>query len=182
MTFKVKDLMINIAPGEGARDAAREWCTPAFSIGGCGVTGCNGSHRTFLLALAEGAVAPAYCGAGASAHSAYPCGCMCTYGCTVASGGTRTYFMVFTGTICPFGTAIGPVPVPVGGDPAPLTEQLAALKTQLTQAVAEIERQQAAVDESLKPQTVAQVEELQAKMQEALAELDRRKQELSAKK
>jgi hypothetical protein len=56
--------------------------------------------------------------------------------------------VAFTPGICPGATVIGPVPVPVGGDPAPLSVQLAALKSQLIQAIAEIERQEQVLEES----------------------------------
>ncbi|MGO9777800.1 MAG: hypothetical protein ACLPM3_14555 [Terracidiphilus sp.] len=52
-----------------------------------------------------------------------------------------------------------------------------ALKTQLKQALADIEKQESA----LQPQTVAQVEEQEAKLQEKLASLAQRKKELGKK-
>jgi hypothetical protein len=60
-------------------------------------------------------------------------------------------------------------------------EQLAALKSQLQQALTDIENQEKIVNDSLQPQTVAQVEELQTKLRSALADLDRRKSELEKK-
>jgi hypothetical protein len=59
-------------------------------------------------------------------------------------------------------------------DPA---QQLSALKTQLKQALADIEKQESA----LQPQTVAQVEEQEGKLQEKLASLAQRKKELGKK-
>jgi hypothetical protein len=127
--------------------------------------------------------------------SRFPCNCGCTYGYTVGcpdtgGGGVGNphQFMLgvtlyqtpwlFTPTICPGATVIGPVPIPVGGDPAWASQQLAALKAQLQQAIAQIENQENVVNESLKPQTVEQVEDLQGKLRDALAELDKRKSEL----
>jgi signal transduction histidine kinase len=72
--------------------------------------------------------------------------------------------------------------VPPGGDPAVVSQQLAALKVQLQQELAEIEKQQEAVNASLKPQTIAQVDELLGKMREAIDELEKRKAELAKKK
>jgi hypothetical protein len=72
-------------------------------------------------------------------------------------------------------------PVQAGGDPASASGQLAALKAQLQQALTEIENHEKAVNESLKPQTVAEVEELQGKLRDALVELDQRKSELEKK-
>lgn len=59
-----------------------------------------------------------------------------------------------------------------------LKNQLAAIKAQLQQELAVVEQSEKAVAEALQPQTVAEVEELQGKLREALAELDKRKQEL----
>jgi len=56
-------------------------------------------------------------------------------------------------------------------------QQLNALKTQLKQALADIEKQESA----LQPQTVAQVEEQEDKLQEKLASLAQRKKELGKK-
>jgi hypothetical protein len=58
---------------------------------------------------------------------------------------------------------------------------LTALKEQLRQDLAEIERQEKAAEESLSPQTVAEVDDLTAKLQGALEELKHRRAELSAK-
>ena len=84
--------------------------------------------------------------------------------------------------LCPTQTVIGPVGVPPGGDPALASQQLAALKVQLQQALAEIEKQQEAVSASLQPQTVGQVDELLGKMREAIDELEKRKAELAKQK
>jgi DNA repair exonuclease SbcCD ATPase subunit len=63
------------------------------------------------------------------------------------------------------------------GDP----EQLAALKQQLKQVLADVEKQEQAVTESLRPQTVAEADELQQKLQGALEELKGLRAELARK-
>jgi hypothetical protein len=67
----------------------------------------------------------------------------------------------------------GPVPYP-----GPGPEDLAAVKVQLQQALADIEKQERAAAESAEPQTAAEVESLQTKLHEAISELEKRKQEL----
>jgi hypothetical protein len=204
--FKVKDLMINLAPEQGAAGGALARCVVISDIlsrfpCGCGCTygytiGCGptmgcGASTVFMAQLAAGAAG----GVGLPLPCVHISGCAggtivcggCTYivsQCVTGScftGSVGCLITFYTPTICPGATVIGPVPVPPEGDPAAASEQLAALKTQLAQALAEIEKQQAAAEESLKPQTVAQVEELQSKMREALAELERRKKELGGK-
>jgi hypothetical protein len=55
---------------------------------------------------------------------------------------------------------------------------LSALKEQLKQQLADVEKQQQATEDSLRPNTVAQVDELQKKLQDALEELKARRAEL----
>jgi len=68
-----------------------------------------------------------------------------------------------------------------GGDPLGDPEQLAALKQQLKQVLADVEKQEQAVTESLRPQTVAEADELQQKLQGALEELKGLRAELARK-
>ena len=58
------------------------------------------------------------------------------------------------------------------------TAGLAALKEQLKQAMANVETQEAALNESLLPQTVAEVEDLEKRLQGALEALKARKADL----
>ena len=55
------------------------------------------------------------------------------------------------------------------------------MKEQLTQQLAEVEKQEKATEESLRPQSVAQVDELQKKLEAALEELKSRRAELEQK-
>lgn len=196
-SFKYKDLMINIAPGEGVNRAVPVTvCVGTQPVSlfpcGCEVTQTVGCGKTwghipmiFLggnpdpLPWAMGARGPAaalFCG---HTYRSWLCCGWCT-NATDLCGGISNPVTVYL-NVCPTPTVIGPVGVPPGGDPAALSQQLAAVKVQLQKALAEIETEQAAVDASLQPQTVAQVEELQGKMREALAELERRKAELERK-
>jgi hypothetical protein len=58
---------------------------------------------------------------------------------------------------------------------------LSALKEQLNQQLAEVEKQEKATEESLRPQSVAQVDELQTKLEAALEELKSQRAELEQK-
>jgi hypothetical protein len=60
-----------------------------------------------------------------------------------------------------------------------VSQQMGLLKAQLQQALAEIEKQEQAIEASLQPQTVAQVEEKERKLQEELSKLEKRKRELA---
>ena len=66
-------------------------------------------------------------------------------------------------------------PTIVEGDPA---AGLAALKEQLKQAVTNVETQEAALNESLLPQTVAEAEDLEKRLTAALEEVKARKAQL----
>lgn len=106
-------------------------------------------------------------------------GCSIHYSCIT---GSCTYFSCRATfqTICPTATVEGPTPTIVP-DPTAAGTQLTALKAQLQEALADIEKQQKALEESLRPQTLADVEQLQEKMKEAMSELDKRKAELQKK-
>lgn len=66
-------------------------------------------------------------------------------------------------------------------DPATAAKQLAMLKTQLEQSLAEIEEQERRLEEQLQPKTLEEVEALQVKLREAMHELEHRKSELKKK-
>lgn len=90
---------------------------------------------------------------------------------------------------CPGGSIIcGPLsPDPCGvispyvGDPGEFVvqpEDLSVLKEQLKQALVNIERQERALEEADRPQTVEEAEALEEKLKEAIKELQVRKEEL----
>ncbi len=159
MAFRVKDLMINIASGEGAnpglpgggflsRFPCHCGCTYGYTTG-CGPTITGPQTQQFLLTYWS----PFFC---------------------TMSHTTFTLTPIFTTpTLCPTATVIGPVTIGPGGDPGPFGD-LATMKAQLQQALVEIDRQ----EQSAGPQTVAEVEELQGKLRDALNELEQRKSDL----
>jgi len=222
MPFKVKDLMINIGPGEPvggwlSRFPCGCGCTYGYTQGCPNTGGGGGGHQTLFFArvfdceLNSNVIGggqggggghtetfawnpdpvPWALGAGGAAPAFRPCFrntalCLCTYlythPCLPATVPCLPVTFPTPQWLCPTPTAIGPVGVPPGGDPAVVSQQLAALKVQLQQELAEIEKQQEAVNASLKPQTIAQVDELLGKMREAIDELEKRKAELAKKK
>lgn len=108
-----------------------------------------------------------------------PCGFhTCHFGCSIWI--TEICRIGPTFIACQFATCaptvIDPFTVPV--DPESAASQLAAVKAHLQQELAAVEKQEQTVSEALRPQTVADVEELQGKLREAIADLDKRKQEL----
>jgi hypothetical protein len=192
MAFKVKDLMINVLPDVGAQ---RLHCPDNTIIpclansvcvrGSCGCTvlspqTCFGYSRPSCIVnsvIPCTETLPTTCFYGS-------CGCTvlspqtCLWGsCGINSGITCGGF-----TINCVGSACGGSETPVfqgGGEVGP--ETLAALKEQLRQALAQVEAQERAVEESLRPQSVAEVEQLEQKMKAALEELRVRKEELQKK-
>lgn len=125
------------------------------------------------------------------------CGNSCFLNTTVTCGCTvRTWCGAFTclvtggcgpitclGTGCVAGSCAGTEVCTPTIDPGPWRsqEQFAAIKEQLKQALAEVEREEKAAEEKLRPQTVAEVDSLQKRLREALSDLDKRKQELEKK-
>jgi len=57
-------------------------------------------------------------------------------------------------------------------------EDLAALKTQLTQALREVERFEQVLADSMRPQSIDEIEVLEDKLEDALSELKQRKEQL----
>jgi hypothetical protein len=85
-----------------------------------------------------------------------------------------------TGWWCCRETVAGPGPVGPG-DPVEWVEQLALLKTQLKAALEEVEREEAVLEQTMKPSTEAEIDDLKAKLQEGLVELERLRAELKRK-
>jgi hypothetical protein len=229
MAFKIKDLMINVAPAAAAGKANPQIECIEFTICGlhtfcgyisyCGIysycgpfSACGYPTRyctiTYLpqvqqqeqmqmaagvaqapAVAAQGLMCPANSTICALNTTATVCvlnttatichGCSIHYSCLTGSCGFFSCRLTFE-TVCPGATVVGPTPTIVP-DPTAAGNQLAALKAQLQEALADIEKQQKALEESLRPQTVADVEQLQEKMKEAMSELDKRKAELQKK-
>jgi len=68
------------------------------------------------------------------------------------------------------------VAAPTGG-----ADRISTLKSQLSTALAQVEAQEAALQESIKPQTEEQVETLRQQLRSALSDLDERSAELRSK-
>src|SRR5271166_3045658 len=64
-------------------------------------------------------------------------------------------------------------------DPTATFQALSILKEQLKQQLAEVEKQQAAIEDCLLPKTIEEVDKLSEKLTEALKELKARRAELS---
>src|ERR1700688_3899983 len=123
------------------------------------------------------------CTGGCSGVSCGACtnGCTCSAGCTsptcgcsVCSGGfTRGHQSCGPESHLPLARA--------AQAPEDRFAGLSALKEQLKQQLADVEKQHSAAEESLRPQTVAQVDALQKKLEAALEELKGRRTELEQK-
>jgi len=92
-------------------------------------------------------------------------------------GTTPTRYIAGTAT-----SLCGVSGIACGEDPVVVSQQLAILKAQLKQALAEVENEERIVNEVLEPKTVAQVEELQNELRKALKDLDSRKAKLEKQK
>jgi hypothetical protein len=209
MAFRVKDLLISIAssadPQECAPPSLDCGCTGHS-------TPCCGNHTAQRYACyGQGGPYPAGGGGGCGGHSApckpNPCwnqggpfpatGNACGAGlylpqhliltpttmyCPGCSGHspvhtTTLFWTVWTPwTVC---TWISGWPNP---DPTIGVEQLAIMKTQLKQELANIEHQEKALEAQLRPKSAEEVEQLEARLRDALKELAKLKTELKRKK
>ncbi len=155
MAFRVKDLLINIAPGPGFDPGAGQHgrpCQGTFTFTRTGTVGnCTDTMQncTGTLLNCTGTVPTHWISPFCCAYSLFP------------------ITTIFT--------------MPPWCDPICAAEQLAVLKAQLKLALADIENREKQLEESLEPQTPAQIEELEVKLKEALTELRRRKSELKKK-
>jgi hypothetical protein len=164
MAFRVKDLMISIIPEEGHEPDPLD-CVETML---CGANSHTGLYQYAL----HGGVPHAVCNAW-SHHPTYPL-CDNTMYCPPASHHpTVTWFCCQHRSRAP-----GLVPVRFAGDPALAAEQLATLKAQLKEAIAEIEAQEKLVAERLEPRTAPEIDALLAKLKEAQAELEKKKRNL----
>jgi len=202
MPFKIKDLMISDLsesaprfPDETCRPIS-EGCLRFLSYIACGACTVITNHFPTIT-----------CGACTVITNHFPtitCGActVITHGacgvCTVVTGPwtdntcgactviTRGDCTAVTDThcinvSCGFYTWEGAKAKDAGTSSAASLAALSILKDQLKQQLAEVEKEQAAVEESLLPQTVEQVDKLSKKLTEALQELKVLKQKLSSK-
>ncbi|MGD0630560.1 MAG: hypothetical protein ABR987_14610 [Terracidiphilus sp.] len=82
---------------------------------------------------------------------------------------------------CGFCTRQGERAKDEGTSSAESLAALSILKEQLKHQLAEVEKEQAAIEKSMLPQTIEQVDDLSAKLTEALKELKELRHELSSK-
>jgi len=207
MAFKIKDLMIHVLDPKAAQAGLCRvpsvQCTAAISVCTAINSVCRVGTHCLPITLCETLPTvchhpftfcgiPSQCGVHPSI-CAIPTICAGGTGCpggTICAipsncGGVLSACGAFT--VCPGGSC-GQVPsICAGGsiipdptiveNPDP-TAGLAALKEQLKQAMANVETQEAALNDSLLPQTVAEVDDLTTRLQGALDELKARKAEL----
>lgn len=149
MAFRIKDLLINVLAPSNERGDCDD---PSWPECGCTATVWCGCSKT----------------------PPWPtCHCTRTVFCGCSQAPAWHEYLVAPnclGTPTP-----GRIPAT---EPAIAAKQLAILKTQLKQALAEIEEQEKRLEEELQPKTVEEVEALQVKLREAADELEHRKSEL----
>jgi hypothetical protein len=162
MAFKIKDLMITdlSAASQVKGCNAKHTLCAVFEFSCIDASrafnyGCKFPNSAVGLAIEPAQqLAPQIC---------YYCShltCGCTYGCTVSH-------------------PLQPIAPAESGQLA--VAALSALKEQLKQQLAEVEKQQAAAEADLQPQTVEDVDTLTKKLKDALDELKARRAELSGK-
>jgi hypothetical protein len=173
MAFKVRDLMINVIPQDVADLCGSSVplhcgptyiCQPTCHCISNPITCPCASHPVTLCAFGS---CPAATRTVTGLQGFFPCGCashpltMCTLGS------------------CPNTTRTIPTRTGFDLSPEDSLNALSALKEQLKQQLAEVEKQQAAAAESTLPQTVEEVDMLTKKLNDALEELKVRRSELS---
>jgi hypothetical protein len=186
-TFKVTDLMIKVLP-QGLQ------CLVGDS--GCGCSPCTDGPTPCHPSCPDNVSCACSCTNGCTGTCTggctVTCGatCGCTNGCSGCSAGCTSPTCGCSG--CSGGcTCSGPshqcgpeshLPLArVAQAPEDRFAGLSALKEQLKQQLAAVEKQHGAAEESLRPQTVAQVDDLQKKLEAALEELKARRTELQPK-
>lgn len=181
-TFKVRDLMINVALPEAAVPQYCNYtCLPTHPI-------CYNPHtypcpnNTYHHAIVQpggaGAVAAQYCNYPSCAYNT----CLnltCHAYTPCPNPHTLPLPWCHAPTLCQHPSLAAAVTG--ADDPVAQSASLSAIKQQLQQMMTQVEQQQQALEQNLQPQTLQQVEELQARIRAALEELDQRKAELQQK-
>lgn len=183
MRFKIKDLMISDL-SESADRISDDTCRPVTHI--CFQLSCN-----YCTMLSRGPGCYAFTCGACTALTRGDCTNFTCGACTNFTGGlwinghctacTNVTHRDCTNITCGDCTWEGTKAKDAGTSSAASFAALSILKEQLKQQLAEVEKEQAAVEESLLPQTVEQVDELSKKLTEALQELKVLKQKLSRK-
>lgn len=197
MAFRIKDLMISEvgASRGGCTKETAVTCIKETATGCVTVTSttrqCGG---TPVLCVKQTATT-GYGGVGC--ETATPVTCVTATATGVIA--TPVTWVIATLTICRTATPVttigytmtmglcaipsipGTAAAEPAGDPATALEQLAELKAQLKEAIAQIEREEAALESCEKPKTADEVESLQQKLRDAVDELENLKKELREK-
>jgi hypothetical protein len=168
MAFKIKDLMINIAPSEA-------------NIAGCKErSGCTATGVCDAVSACRASTYPTPCDAVSACRASTRTICDWHSGCRAT---TRT--ICDANSECRASTYPSPeVPCTAstrepGGEG--LLAELLAIKAELNAALATVDKRIAELEETMKPHTLAEIEELQTRLKEALEELDKRKEEFDKK-
>lgn len=161
MRFKVKDLMIDVAGATAAK--------PAFPC-------VTGTIRCCVLTCTH-LPTPCLC-----THLHTPC--FCTHilsQCLPCTHHGHSWIACEVGT-APCGVSFEPTTPIIERTPVLVQEEISPLKEQLKAALELVERQEAAINEELRPKTLEEVANLETKLTEALEQIKAQKAELSKKK
>jgi hypothetical protein len=203
-TFKFKDLMVSIG---GAAEQAVPLCLCATRAGS--ICFCLSQQGTLCQCISNQISCQCLSHAGTCICVSHPATCACVshpgtcfcgshaLTCGACSIAVTCICVSQQGTFCQcisdnIASVCGPLSGGCGAisggcgvsfDPGPeqQVENLATLKEQLKQALVNLEKQEQAVNESLKPQTVAEADELHQKLQGALEELKAHRETLARK-
>ena len=177
MRFRVKDLGIDVHSENVAESAERVAAicrTDGVSHPHCGTCSLVGQSicsdcTTQAFSICGGTPCPGI--------SVTACGACSVKGASVGcSDCTTEAFSICGGTPCPH---VSSDPCVTGSqDP---TQQLGRLKTQLKEALAQVEQQEAEMAEAMAPQTVEEIDMLESKLRDALEALSERRAEIAGK-
>ncbi len=196
MSFKIRDLMISVLPGEGANarpDGCRV-CTGTtnepLGVGGCQTcTGTTGRVHPMTgcwphslgCTICTGTTPPPYQGCGTGTGNGCPT-CTGTTGANACWDTTGNGCTGCTGTthdaLAAQAAALLACTVCTGASPRlgnRLPQAITQLRQQLQGLLAEVEAEQKRIDDALFPKTAEEAEDLEKKLEDALAEVRSRK-------
>jgi hypothetical protein len=177
--FRVRDLMINLLPEGGQLQFCRQvtLLDCVFNterVVGCAFTICPSVTRCVQVTL----LAAPDCDAGTSCDACATKGTVTTGGCKPGTGGlvADCDACVTKGTVTTGGC--GPGTGAFVADTGQYLQDLAILKAELKATLSQVEVQERAFGESLRPQTLDEVQQLEEKLTGALEELRARRTEI----
>lgn len=182
--FRFKNLSVRLFPAEA--QAAREECTCCSYVVGCGpctntvTVDCGPCTNTVTVD----------CGPCTNTISVVcgPCSNAVSFNCGICSNVTCGR-CTNTATIDPgcFCSVLGAEPTKVmapfpvrrfAGRAGDVRAELAALKTHLQQALADVEANERQMESAARPRTVEEIDQLRAQLMDAVAELDEQRAQL----